>query len=128
MTDTHDTGHDHGHGSMFKLYMVVAVCLSVFTAVSFVVNALFHESAPVLAFLIILSVAIAKATLVGLYFMHLKYDWSRLYFMIVPAFIIATMMMIVLMPDVVLAWHREPYTNARGEKYPVPDDAPHYKR
>ena len=37
--------------------------------------------------------------------MHLKYDWGKLYFLIVPAFILGAMMMIVLLPDIVLAWH-----------------------
>src|SRR5262249_60997273 len=107
MADTHDTGH--GHGDLFKLYMVVAVALSGFTVISFVVNYFVraHGLSATLGFLIILGVAVAKATLVGLYFMHLKYDWGKLYFMIVPAFIIATMMMIVFLPDIVLAWHKD---------------------
>jgi cytochrome c oxidase subunit 4 len=57
-----------------------------------------------MSFVLILSVAIIKATLVGLYFMHAKYDWGRIYFLIIPAAILATMMMIVLMPDIVLGW------------------------
>jgi cytochrome c oxidase subunit 4 len=56
------------------------------------------------SFALILGVAVVKATLVGMYFMHLKLDWGRLYFLIVPAFILGTMMMIVLMPDIVLGW------------------------
>jgi cytochrome c oxidase subunit 4 len=109
---------------MFKLYMAVAVALSGFTVASFVVNYFVREHGlpVVLGFMLILGVAVAKATLVGLYFMHLKYDWSRLYFMIVPAFIIATMMMIVLSPDIVLAWHRDPVADGG-----VPD-ARSYKR
>jgi cytochrome c oxidase subunit IV len=107
MADTHDGGH--GHGPMFRLYMVVAVALSGFTVISFVVNYFVREHGlpATVGFLLILGVAVAKASLVGLYFMHLKYDWGKLYFMIVPAFIIATMMMIVFLPDMVLAWHRD---------------------
>jgi hypothetical protein len=33
-------------------------------------------------------------------------DWRRLYYLLIPAFILGTMMMIVLMPDIVLAWHQ----------------------
>jgi len=119
MTDTHDAGH--GHGPMFKLYMVIAACLSVFTLLSFVINFFVRSEhlTPTVGFLLILAVAVAKATLVGLYFMHLKYDWGKLYFMIVPAFIIATMMIIVFLPDIVLAWHRDPMA-----QYPVPASAP----
>jgi cytochrome c oxidase subunit 4 len=54
-------------------------------------------------------VAVVKATLVGMFFMHLKYEWAKLYFMIIPVFILGTMMMIVLMPDIVVAWHIDQY-------------------
>jgi hypothetical protein len=36
--------------------------------------------------------------------MHLKFDWGKLYFMIVPAFILGAMLAFVLLPDIVLAW------------------------
>ena len=39
-------------------------------------------------------------------FGHLKFDWRKLYFMIVPAFILGAMMMMVFLPDMVLAWQR----------------------
>lgn len=98
MTDTHH-GHDH-HGPTFKLYMVIAVVLAVCTSLSF----LFNQTVPwkVVAFILILGVAIIKAVLVGTYFMHLKWDWRMLYFLIVPAFILGAMMMFVLMPDILL--------------------------
>ena len=56
------------------------------------------------SFVIILGVAVVKAALVGYIFMHLVSDWRKLYFMIFPAFILGAMMMIVLLPDIVLAW------------------------
>jgi hypothetical protein len=39
--------------------------------------------------------------------MHLLLDWKRLYFMIIPVMIMGTMMLIVLLPDIVLAWHHD---------------------
>jgi caa(3)-type oxidase subunit IV len=98
------------HGPTFQLYMTVAVVLAVFTALSFVFNYMFRKGhiSDHQAFALIMGVAVAKAVLVGMFFMHLKYDWSRLYFMIVPAFILGTMMMIVLLPDIVVAWHKNP--------------------
>lgn len=98
MADTHSHGDDHGN--LFKVYMIVAVALAVATAASFIVNQTVSTKAA--AFVMILGVAIIKATLVGTYFMHLKWDWKLLYFLIVPAFILGTMMMIVLMPDTVI--------------------------
>src|SRR3954466_10811674 len=106
-----DVGHLEGghHGPDLKLYLVIATALGMFTAVSFVVNFFVrdHTLAPLMGFLIILSVAVCKAVLVGMFFMHIKYDWNLLYFMLIPAFIMATMMMIVLLPDIVFAWHHD---------------------
>jgi caa(3)-type oxidase subunit IV len=99
------------HGPNSRVYMVIAVALAVFTAVSFVVNLLvqFAGLAVLAGFLIILGVAICKALLVTMYFMHVKYDWSLLYFLLLPAFVLATMMMIVLLPDLVFAWQNDSF-------------------
>jgi caa(3)-type oxidase subunit IV len=107
----HSHGHEHGHGPSFNLYLVIFIALSVFTIVSFIVNGMVRAEPPVLThtqgFLIILGVACVKATLVGMYFMHLKYDWGRLFFVIIPVSIMAVLLIVVLMPDIVLAWHIE---------------------
>jgi cytochrome c oxidase subunit 4 len=104
MAETHHD--DHGHGeSVFKAYMVVAVALSIFTATSFIFNYMareMHVISHFTSFVLILSVAIIKATLVAVYFMHLKWDWKLLYFLICPVFIMGAMMMMVLMPDILL--------------------------
>ena len=103
-------GGEHGHGgNLFRLYMIVAAVLAVCTISSFLFNWMARGGTITvfMSFLLILSVAILKATLVGMYFMHLKWDWSLLYFLIVPAFILGAMMMVVLMPDVLIAPTRE---------------------
>src|SRR5262245_44598461 len=102
MTDTHDAEH----GPHVKSYLVVFGALSVFTALSFLFNTMARGGTitHTQSFLLILGVAIFKATLVAMYFMHLKFDWGKLYFMIIPAFILGTMMMIVLLPDIVVGW------------------------
>jgi cytochrome c oxidase subunit 4 len=111
---THDApAADHGehHGPGVKAYLVVFAALSIFTLVSFGANRLAHPEGggpgpitPHQSFVIILGVAVVKAVLVGTYFMHLIMDWRRLYYLLVPAFILGTMMMFVLLPDIVLAW------------------------
>ena len=103
MADTHHADDHHGP-SLFKVYMIIAVILSVCTATSFGFNYLAHAEhiSHFMSFVLILSVAVVKATLVGIYFMHLKWDWRLLYFLIFPAFILGTMMMVVLMPDILL--------------------------
>ena len=107
MTDDH--GHGGHAGPSFRAYMMVAGALAVFTAASFVVNKFVRDAVlePHIGFTIILGVAVCKALLVGAVFMHLRWDWGRLYFMIIPVFILGTMMMMVLMPDIVIAWKRQ---------------------
>jgi caa(3)-type oxidase subunit IV len=103
MTDTHH--HDESHSAaVFKAYMVVAVALSIFTAVSFIFNWMARHGSisHTTSFILILGVAIVKATLVAMIFMHLKWDWKLLYFLIGPVFIMGAMMMMVLMPDILL--------------------------
>ena len=110
------TGHpDHAHpfpeerptGPNFKTYMLVFYALCVFTALSFVFNTLAnyeiisHGTSVVL----IVMVAIVKALCVAMIFMHLKFDWGRLYCIIIPVSIMAVMMVIVLLPDIVIGWH-----------------------
>jgi cytochrome c oxidase subunit 4 len=108
MSETdHAEGHA-GHGPTMMSYLVVGIALSIFTAVSFGVNYMVQHRglATETGFALILGVAIVKASLVGAYFMHLKFDWRLVYFMLIPAFILGTMMMIVLLPDIVLAWRQ----------------------
>jgi caa(3)-type oxidase subunit IV len=110
----------HPHGPNVAAYFMVFGALAVFTGLSFVANLMerdgyFSKSA---AFAIILGVAVVKAALVGAIFMHLKWDWGRLFFMIIPAFIIATMMIIVFLPDMVLAWHIVTPQTQTGPEHP----------
>ncbi len=99
---------DHGHaGPTFNAYLVVFGALLIFTLVSFVVNwAVRHEHmGPHTGFTVILAVAVCKAVLVGTYFMHLILDWKRFYFVIIPVSILGALLIVVLLPDIVLAWH-----------------------
>lgn len=105
-TDVPDAPGAH-HGPGVKAYLIVFSALALFTLVSFLSNFMMrkeyitaHES-----FVIIMTVSVVKTCLVGIFFMHLFLDWRKVYYLIVPAFILGTMMMIVLMPDIVLAWH-----------------------
>ena len=106
MASAHPPGEHAHHGPTFQLYMVVAVALAVFTGLSFVFNYMAREKmiGVETSFVLILGVAVCKAVLVGMFFMHLKYEWGKLYFMIVPAFILGAMMMFVLLPDIVISW------------------------
>jgi caa(3)-type oxidase subunit IV len=106
MTESHSSDQPHeGHG--IKPYLVVFGALVIFTLISFAVNGAVRGGSmtPPMGFTLILGVAVCKAVLVATYFMHLLLDWKRVYFMIIPVMIMGTMMLIVLLPDIVLAWH-----------------------
>jgi caa(3)-type oxidase subunit IV len=109
-----ETQHSDHHGPSVQAYLVVFGALSVFTAISFIVNATVGRNLAGLA--IIMGVAVCKALLVGAYFMHLIVDWKKLYYLIFPAFILGAMMMTVLMPDIVLAW---PYEKGKMPSPPI---------
>lgn len=105
MAEAH-TAAEH-HGPTAQTYTVIFVALCVFTTVSFGINFALHDPAQpgyMFGVAVIVIAAVCKAFLVGLIFMHLRYDWDLLYFLIVPSLILGVMMMIVLMPDIVLAW------------------------
>jgi cytochrome c oxidase subunit 4 len=95
-----DPQHDASSGPNLQTYFAVFGALCVCTALSFVANWLMGQT--VGSMMIILFVAVIKAALVAAIFMHLKFDWSRLYFLIFPVAILAVMMMIVLLPDIVM--------------------------
>jgi caa(3)-type oxidase subunit IV len=104
MTESHGA---EGHaGAHVKAYVVVFAALAVFTVVSFVSNlgAQAGTISHFTSFVIILGVAVVKALLVAMYFMHVKIDWGGLYFLIIPGLILATVLVLVLLPDMVLAW------------------------
>lgn len=108
----HEHHHHHAHhGPTLQMYLTIFIALSVFTIVSFIVNgAVRSESLSAeTGFALILGVAIVKAVLVGLVFMHLKYDWGRLFFIIIPVSIMGVLLVVVLLPDILLAWHIDPY-------------------
>jgi caa(3)-type oxidase subunit IV len=102
MSEAHEQGH---HGPNVRAYLMIFGALAFCTALSFVVNKIYPPPHMTGAG-IIMVVAVIKATMVAMIFMHLKWDWDRLYFLIIPSFILGTMMMIVLLPDLVFAWSR----------------------
>ena len=97
---------EHEHAPSFQAYMYVFYVLCVCTALSFVFNlALGHGHT---AAALIMAVAVVKATLVAAIFMHLKFDWGKLYCIILPVCVLTVMMVIILSIDASLAWHAYP--------------------
>jgi caa(3)-type oxidase subunit IV len=106
----HDTvlsegGAEPHVGPTFNAYLVIFGALAVFTLLSFLVNLIFGQNFTGAA--IIMIVAACKALLVAMYFMHLKFDWPKLYYIVTPLMILTVMMIVVLLPDFVVDAHRD---------------------
>jgi cytochrome c oxidase subunit 4 len=101
-------GHGDHHGDMEPTYYKVFGALVACTAVSFItVTDLWVGSlGATTGHTVVMLVAVVKALLVAMFFMHLKYDWNKLYFMFVPTLTIATLLPCVLLPDITFSQTR----------------------
>jgi len=94
-------GHDD-HGGTGK-YIVVFVALCVLTAISFAVG----NSPAIMAnkgvgWTLMMVVSCAKASLVILFFMHLKWEANWKYVLTIPASMMSIFLLLMLMPDIKL--------------------------
>jgi len=98
--------HDEHHEKHIpdKTFFMVFGGLLVLTAATFAANQFLGPTAKMAAFLIIGGIAIFKALLVVVFFMHLVIDWKKLFLFIVPVMILAPLIVIVLWPDIVMTW------------------------
>ena len=79
-------------------YLMVWFVLAVLTAVEYF-YAFFLKDYFMILILGLLLLACVKAGMVGWYFMHLKFEGNWVYIAIVPAFILATILVLALCPD-----------------------------
>jgi caa(3)-type oxidase subunit IV len=93
-------------GPTFNTYLGIFGALAFFTLLSFLIRELLGQGNFAGAGLIMV-VAVCKAVLVAMFFMHLKFDWPKLYFVVIPVLILTVMMLVVLLPDIVIDWHTE---------------------
>jgi cytochrome c oxidase subunit 4 len=103
MTDTNtDHGHDHhDHATIVRTYRNVFLVLLVFTILEYA----YATWAPVGFVALVLGLMImacTKAALVGLYFMHLKFEGRWVYAFLIPAGILAMVLVGGLTPDVAM--------------------------
>src|SRR5262249_44167367 len=83
-------------------YIKVWAALAVFTAVEYFWAHIFKDSFAILL-AGLLFWAIVKASMVGWYFMHLKFEGNWVYGMLIPAGILACILTCSLIPDVAMA-------------------------
>ncbi len=87
-------------------YLTVFAALAVLTAIEYYYASIFkHHFSVLLTGL--LALAAIKAGLVGWYFMHLKFEGNWVYILLVPAMILATIIVLALCPDMVLKYETE---------------------
>jgi len=130
----HEPGHDphavheFGHGGVGK-YIAVFFALCALTAVSYLVgnSQALREKTPGIMWAMMMAVSCAKASLVILFFMHLKWEANWKYVLTVPASIMSIFLMLMLVPDVGLRtrWYAEERWLNAAE--PVDKSAEHAK-
>jgi cytochrome c oxidase subunit IV len=82
-------------------YLKVFAALAVFTAIEYFWAHIFKDAFAVLI-LGLLFWAVLKASMVGWYFMHLKFEGTWVYYMLVPAGILAIILTSALIPDLAM--------------------------
>ncbi|MFM1801650.1 MAG: hypothetical protein RJA81_1002 [Planctomycetota bacterium] len=91
--DTHS--HDHPHVNYMKIFWSL-----LFLTVAEYFYAMLTQEHFALLVLGLMTLALIKATLVGLYFMHVKFEGKWIYMMIVPACVLAMILVLALVPDI----------------------------
>ena len=99
MTEAHRTFDQQQHTESHAPYMKVFFALLVFTILEYLYAKFTQDSFFLLVFGL-MAMAITKATLVGMYFMHLKFEGRWVYIMLVPACILAMVLIFALYPDI----------------------------
>jgi cytochrome c oxidase subunit 4 len=82
-------------------YLKVWAALAVLTLIEYYYASTFKDFFLILI-LGLLFWAVIKAGLVGWYFMHLKFEGKWVYILIVPAFVLATIIVLALYPDMAM--------------------------
>jgi len=101
MAETNLTHDQEMYVESHAPYMKIFFLLALFTAAEYA-YATFLPVGFAMLVLGLMVLAITKATLVGMYFMHLKFEGKWVYAMLIPASILALILVCGLVPDVVL--------------------------
>jgi cytochrome c oxidase subunit 4 len=98
MSDSHAThadAHEHPHVNYMKIFWTL-----LFLTVAEYFYAMLTQDHFGLLVIGLMTLALVKATLVGLYFMHVKFEGKWVYATIVPACILAILVVMALIPDI----------------------------
>jgi len=81
-------------------YNMVFSCLVILTGASFFTVYLHQALGLAGIILFVMLVAVCKASLVGLFFMHLKFEGPWKYIVLIPPGLLLVMLVLALIPDV----------------------------
>ena len=118
----HTASHDHGHTS-WKPYAATLAALLVLTIITVVAAGINFGSSTVNV-VIALGIATVKATLVALYFMHLKYDKPINAVIAAAGFLFLGLFLIFCMTDIDYRENLRPGTEKELPKAAAPAPAP----
>lgn len=107
--DAHAASHEHPHVNYMKIFWIL---LGMTVAEYF--YAMVTQDHFVLLVLGLMGMALFKATLVGLYFMHVKFEGKWIYSLIIPACVLAILVVVALIPDIA--------TGRPNEDFSQPED------
>jgi cytochrome c oxidase subunit 4 len=126
MSETNLTHHQETTAeSHNSLYIKIFWVLAAFTACEYFYAKVFADHSFLVLVLGLMTMAVCKAALVGLYFMHLKFEGKWVYGMLIPAGILALILTLALAPDVALQPVTEENPDLEGiERTPVQPGAP----
>ncbi len=96
----------HHHVNYFLVFMALCVCTGLSVAFDVI------EMSPTLLVIAVLAVAVAKASFVMTYFMHLKFEGRWKFIVLMPTAILSIGLMIALAPD--MAMHYYDYNVAQS--------------
>ena len=127
-TATHDSEHHEHHGSA-ATYWAVFVSLCLLTTLSFLTTFTWWPFGMGMTRFLMMAVSCAKALLVIMFFMHLKWEANWKWVMTIPASIMAIFLMLMLVPDV--GWRTSRYEEqrqVRAAKQPDPHHGETYEQ
>ena len=101
MTDPH-AAHAHA-GPDLKIYLAIFAALCGFTLLSFVVNLVLGQGS-ISGMGIIMLGAVFKATLVAMYFMHLRFETRTLGLIALTPLLLCVFLLFMLIPDTSWRW------------------------
>ena len=102
MAETNLTHDQEMHVESHAPYLKVFFALAIFTAIEYFYARAFKDSFTPLVLGLMLW-AVIKASMVGWYFMHLKFEGRWVYYMLVPAGFLAMVFIFALSPDIAMS-------------------------